>query len=919
MRSHPPGRWILPAALAGAFLMTAPALAPAAEPASGEITKVTTVNGITEYRLKNGLRLLLFPDPSKPIVTVNMTVFVGSRHEGYGETGMAHLLEHMLFKGTPTFPNVPKALRDHGAGNRFNGTTWVDRTNYYETLPATDENLEFAIKLESDRMVNSFVKREDLVSEMTVVRNEFEAGENSPERILAQRMMAVAFEWHNYGKSTIGNRSDIERVPIESLQAFYRKYYQPDNAMLVIAGKFDEKKALDYVAKYFGAIKKPTRDLPNTYTEEPAQDGERRVMLRRVGSVALAGVVYHIPAGAHPDFPPIEVLSRILVARPSGRLYKELVVNKKLASSVSGVAFSWHDPGAMQIIAKTEDPTKLDALRDALTQALEDLHTTKITDEEVERAKRELETDYDDTIAKSDELAVELSDWAAKGDWRLFFLNHDRVQKVTPADVQRVAGKYLVRNNRTVGMFVPTKDAQRADIPETPNVAAMVKDYKGTGSIAVGEAFEPTPENIEKRTSLGKIEGVSTALLPKKTRGELVHVRMNLRFGNAQALRGQNAAAELLGPMMRRGTKKHSRQQLQDELDKLGTQLSVSSDVGVLSVTIQTKKASLPATLKLVQEILREPTFPAEEFEILKRETRERLVRAKTEPTALASQALQRKLTHYDKDDVRYVPTIEEEIGRLDALKVEQIVSLYETQLGSQAGELAIIGDFDAEGAQKLFREMLKDWRSKVVYERIERPARTDLKGGKETILTPDKANAVYLAGVPFPLTDTDPDYAALQVGNYLLGGAPLASRLSIRVRGEEGLSYGIGSGVRADARDKSARFSVFAITNPKNIGKVEKAIGEELEKFYSKGVSLAELTEGKRAFAEQMKVQRAEDATLAAQWTNALFAGRTYGYYAELEKRIAALSPGDVSDAFKKHVPISKLVIVEAGDFNKK
>src|SRR4029077_13776956 len=257
------------------------------------ITKVGTVEGITEYKLPNGCRVLLFPDPSKPLVTVNCTIFVGSRHEGYGETGMAHLLEHMVFKGTPTFGDVPKALRDHGAN--FNGTTNVDRTNYFETMPATDENLEFGIHLEADRLVNSFVKREDLVSEMTVVRNEFEMGENNPEGILSQRMAAVAYEWHNYGKSTIGNRSDIERVPIEDLQAFYRKYYQPDNVVLIVAGKFEEPKALAFVQKYLGSIPKPARNLGDTYTEEPPQDGERTVVLRRVGTVGLVGAAYHIP------------------------------------------------------------------------------------------------------------------------------------------------------------------------------------------------------------------------------------------------------------------------------------------------------------------------------------------------------------------------------------------------------------------------------------------------------------------------------------------------------------------------------------------------------------------------------------------------------------------------------------------------
>jgi zinc protease len=233
--------------------------------------KVATVEGVTEYRLANGARVLLLPEASRPTITVNMTVLVGSRHEGYGETGMAHLLEHMVFKGTPTFPNVPKALRDHGAN--FNGTTNSDRTNYFETMPATDENLEFGIQLEADRLVHSYVKREDLTSEMTVVRNEFERGENDPRGVLMERIEAAAYDWHNYGKPTIGNRSDIERVPIGNLQAFYRKYYQPDDVVLIVAGKFEEPKALALAEKYLGAIPRPSRRLDDTYTEEPGQDG----------------------------------------------------------------------------------------------------------------------------------------------------------------------------------------------------------------------------------------------------------------------------------------------------------------------------------------------------------------------------------------------------------------------------------------------------------------------------------------------------------------------------------------------------------------------------------------------------------------------------------------------------------------------
>src|SRR5262245_26537284 len=214
--------------------------------------RITSVEGITEYQLANGLRVLLFPDQSKSTITVNVTYLVGSKHENYGETGMAHLLEHMVFKGSTRHTNIPKELQDHGS--RPNGTTSYERTNYFETFSATDANLEWALDLESDRMVNSFIAKKDLDSEMTVVRNEFEQGETSPLRVLYERVLSTAYLWHNYGKSTIGSRSDIENVPIDRLQAFYRAHYQPDNAVLVVAGKIDETKTLGLIAKYFGPI-----------------------------------------------------------------------------------------------------------------------------------------------------------------------------------------------------------------------------------------------------------------------------------------------------------------------------------------------------------------------------------------------------------------------------------------------------------------------------------------------------------------------------------------------------------------------------------------------------------------------------------------------------------------------------------------
>jgi zinc protease len=310
---------------AAAVLLLAVAAFPQTLPPG--VQKVTSVEGITEYSLPNGLHILLFPDDSKPKVTVNITYMVGSRYEGYGETGMAHLLEHMNFIQTTTRTNIKKELTDHGA--EMNGTTDYDRTNYYETLNATDENLRWALGLEADRMVNTRIEKPLLDTEMTVVRNEFEMGENDPGSILYERMLETAYLWHAYGHPTIGNRADIENVPIQKLAAFYQKYYQPDNALLTVAGKFDSAKALAWIAELFGKIPRPQRTIEQPYTVEPEQDGERSVTLRRVGDTQYVMAMYHMPAALHPDDAAIQVLCGVLGDVPSGRLYKALVDNKK--------------------------------------------------------------------------------------------------------------------------------------------------------------------------------------------------------------------------------------------------------------------------------------------------------------------------------------------------------------------------------------------------------------------------------------------------------------------------------------------------------------------------------------------------------------------------------------------------------------
>lgn len=881
---------------------------------ASKVMKITTIEGISEYRLENGMKVLLFPDPSKPTVTVNLTVFVGSRHEGYGEAGMAHLLEHMLFKGTPDHPTVPKLLQSRGAD--FNGTTWLDRTNYYETLPANDENLEFAIRLEADRMINSYVKGEDLASEMTVVRNEFERGENNPNAILGQRMMSAAFNWHNYGQSTIGNRADIERVPVENLKAFYKKYYQPDNAMLVIAGRFDEAKALEFVGKYFTTIPKPERVLPKTYTEEPAQDGERTVTLRRVGEVGVVGALFHIPSGGHPDFAAIDVLESVLTMSPSGRLYKALVEQKK-AASVSGAAFALHDPGVMRFMAEVVKGNSPESVLDTMLDTLQSVADKGVTQEEVERARQRLLKQREHQASDSQQSAIDLSDWAAQGDWRLYFLYRDRLEKVTVADVDRVAKAYLQPSNRTVGIYYPTKESQRTNIPSSPNLGEMIGDYKGRSDTSAGEAFDVKPSLIEARTKRTNIDGIKVALLPKKTRGNTVVLRLNLCYGDEKSLFGSGKLTAFMPSLMTKGTKNLTRQQLQDQLDKNLATIGSAGTAGEATFVIQTKRDNLVAVIDLLRQVLREPVFPSSELDILKRGQRAALEKGMTDPQQLALKAVRRVLNPYPDGDVRAYPTFEEELRQSDDVSVSGIKDLYDNFLGSIAGQLAIVGDFDEETTMKALTGALKGWTAKKSYERIPRSLIADVKSDIIRISTPDKANAFYFSGGVMPMKDDNPDYPALVIGNYIFGAGALSSRLGDRIRQKEGLSYGVSSSFFASSLDPRATLTIFAIYNPSNLDRIVSGINDELSKLLAEGVTQKELDDARRGYLQSQEVMRTEDSELARILESTSAASRTMEYYEKMERQITELTPEKVNQALRKHIDPKKILTAVAGDWD--
>jgi len=875
--------------------------------------RVTSVEGITEYRLANGLRVLLFPDPSKQTITVNMTYLVGSRHENYGETGMAHLLEHLVFKGTPRHPDIPSELTSHGS--RPNGTTSWDRTNYFETFNATDENLRWALDLEADRMVNSFIAKKDLDSEMTVVRNEFEMGENNPVGVLIKRMLSVAYDWHNNANTPIGARSDIEGVPIDRLKAFYQTYYQPDNAILTVAGKIDEAATLKLVNEYFGVVPRPTRTLPALHTVEPTQDGERTVVLRRVGDVQFGAIAYHVPPGAHEDMAALQILGEVLGNTPAGRLHKAIVEPGK-AAAVFPAALPLHDPGMAGFFVQVRVGQPLDPVVAQLIDIVEKPAAKAITDAEVERARTQILSQIDLQLNSSEQVGLALSDFSGMGDWRLIFVNRDRLRAVKTADVQRVWSAYFKPTNRTAAYFYPTKTPDRVEVPTAPDVVAMVKDYKGDAAKAVGEEFEATPQNIEARTQRSELPGgLELALLPKKTRGGSVFASLSLRMGDVNNLKNLGDVPNMTSEMLMRGTTRHTRQQLSDEFDRLKARINISSWGSGVNVWVETTRENLPAVLTLVTEVLREPAFDAKELEQLRTERLAGIEQQRSEPTALGFTAYQKKMRPYPKGDIRYVDSIDEAVADVKSVTRAQIQAFHRDFYGAQPAQMSVVGDFDAPATAAQIASLLGGWKSAKAVARV--PSQYfDVAGSEAVIETPDKAQALFVAGLPLAINDDDPDYPALVLGNYMLGGGFLNSRLMMRIRQKDGLSYGVGSQVNADTLDKTGTFFSYAIYAPQNLAKLQAAFNEEIARVLAEDFTAEEIEKAKSGWLQGRSVSRAQDNELVGNLSHYLYIDRTLAWDSAFEEKVKALTATQIRDALKRHLVPAKFTIIKAGDF---
>jgi zinc protease len=729
-------------------------------------------------------------------------------------------------------------------------------------------------------------------------------------------MTATAFQWHNYGKTTIGARADVENVKIENLQAFYRNYYQPDNATLIVTGKFDAATTLAKIEQVFGAVAKPSRSLPALYTLDPVQDGAREVSVARVGDSYLIGSLYHIAPGAHPDATYAELLAYILADTPTGRLHKALVDQKK-AASVNGESLALHDPGYIMFFASLNKAQSREEAKKVLFEVVEGLKKNPVTEAELKRAKTALLNGFEKALSNPVSFGIGLSESVAQGDWRLYFLRRDRIENATLADVQKVADSYLIESNRTYGQFVPTDKPVRAALPAAPDLTTLLANYQGKTAVAQGEVFDPSPANIDQRTlRLELANGMKVALLSKSNRGNTVNGQIALHMGDEKSLFGKRETSQVVAQMLLRGTTKLNRQQIADRLDELKAKVHIATgDGNSVSISFETRRDQLSQTLDLLREILRSPTFPVSEFEQFRNEWVTGVEEQRRQPDAVAQNEFGRYDNPYKKGDVRYSSSFDEQLAAVKAIKHGDLKAFHQQFYGANFGQVSLVGDFDVKATQAALAGLLGDWKSKAKFLRVNNPYHAT-KAASLRFETPDKANAFYIAGVSLPTKDDAADVQALALANRVLGGGGLKSRIIDRLRQKDGISYGAGSFLQLNPYDANSTLGLYAIYAPQNLEKLKNGVAEEFARLVKDGITEQELADAKSGILQGNLISRSQDGTLAGALSSQLFLGRSMQFVAANEAKISASTVADVNAAIAKYIDPAKLVHVYAGDF---
>ncbi|MBK0368777.1 M16 family metallopeptidase [Flavobacterium agrisoli] len=895
--------------------------------------KIKELGGIEEYLYQpNGMNILLLQDNASPVATVQIVYRVGSKHEVLGNTGSTHLLEHLMFKGTPTFiksnkGSITDVLQNTGA--QLNATTWYDRTNYYETLPS--DKIELALQIEADRMRNSLLLKEDKEAEMTVVRNEFERGENNPNSLLDKEIWASAYIAHPYHHSTIGWKSDIENAPIEVLRNFYNTYYWPDNATLTIIGDFKKENVLELIEKYFGKITKAPNAMPQPYTEEPEQYGARKIVVKKPGELGVVNKAYKIPGALHEDLPALNILGQIIGSGPSAILNKTFV-DTQMGIYAYASATNFKEVGLFTIGVGFPTTSKHEDIDAKISEVIAKIQKEGVTQDEVNLVVAKISAQTILGRDGSGVIASELNEAIASGDWTDFVTGVDRLKKVTPANVLRVAQKYLVEDQSTTGYFIPKQTgSQSQDATQVNNFMPEKEPFyyrhpedehsheKTSSEILTqnSNASEITfDENVIEKTASAfkreKVAGIDVVSV-KTSAKDFVTVAASISLGNFVNETKNPMISSLTASMLSKGTTLNDKFKFSEKLQKLGVNLSVNASTTKINIGFKCLKKDLDQVIVLLAEELRMPLFDQKEFENLKQQFTGNIQQSLNDPGERGGIALSQAI--YPKGNPNYSLSVEEDLANIKNATLEEVKAFHKKYFGTNSMHLVIVGDTEGANLNASLKKSFKNWNGGV-NETIKAEETSKAAAKTEVITIAEKPSAELFIGQYTGLKRADVDYIPFYIANYTLG-AGFAGRLMQTVRDNDGLTYSISSRMGGNITTGGYWF-VNASFNPNLFQKGLDATMVQVDKWVKDGITATELEHKKSNLIGSFKVGMSTTSGMARTILSFVERGLEPSYIDQYPKDIEKATLREVNDAIKKYIQLDKMIIIKSGSLDK-
>lgn len=860
--------------------------------------------GFSSYVLANGFKIILAPYPTAANARIELLVKTGSKLEGYGETGMAHLLEHMLFKSAGRRADIKSDLTALGAS--WNGTTSTDRTNYFETVTAEPAKIDEAIRIEADRFIRASFTKEHLASEMTVVRNELERNDNSPESLVYRALQRQSYFWHGYGRPTIGARSDIEDAPFGALQAFHKKHYRPDNAALIISGNFDPQRVLALASQLFAEARNPDTPKIASWTREESRATTNRSELTLPAGRTIAASAWKLPGLTDRQTHAVDIASTAICANDWGSLRKDLVLERKIAVAVSCGTMGQSDYGLLVADASAGKEADAEALSRALREHIEAVAAKGITQEQLDRARLNELNGYEQLENSHERLAGALSQAEVAGDWRLFFWQRDVVKSLTLDEVNAALKKWAVAINRSDVLLRHADGVTAPELPRLPAAGTLVAGKDWPALSHPGDPVPNTAAELAKATVHIPLGGnARAALISRRTQGGRAWLVVANDYGNEATLSGRRTACNIADSLLSYGGGGLSRDQLSARLEALQAEWSL--DLG--GIVIDAPRKNIDAALELLLATWAAPALPEGEFDRLKAVAISRLEAALKEPGAVAANTSTLRFDNYPAGHPSKPRPLEQQLAETRALSYADATRCVADFNGLGSVRLGVVGEFTAQDVQSIWSRVARLPKSRTPYERVrDVAAPTAVDVAPITVAMPDKPNAAIAGTTLLPITDEAADFPALRIAVKVLGG-DADSRIWQRLRETEGLAYSAGASLAGATFDPRSRLVVQASAASDKADAALNSLRDEVARALRDGFTEQEVARAKSAWLQERKTSLRSEKSFAGGLAQGLYAGRDYAWLAQYDDKISRLSASEVTAALRKYLANAPIV----------